>query len=70
MTVMTTEEWARETGRTVEEVEAMIAEAESGAITAEMLDPSTFRWLGDPVKAKARCEELLRQLRAGELELI
>ena len=68
--VVTNEEWAAETGRPLEEIEAMIAEAEADAITAETMDPSTFRWVGDPARAKAKCEEMARRIRAGELERV
>ena len=70
MTVMTPEEWVERTGGNLGKLKRQIAEAESGAITRDMMDPSTFSWHGDPEKAKARCDELLRQLEAGELEPI
>ena len=58
--VETTREWAEATGKSVEEIEAMIAEAESGSITREDLDPSTMNPPQLSPEAQIRAREFLR----------
>ena len=58
--MMTIEELAAETGRPVEEIEAMIAEAEADAITKESMDPSTFCFHNWGPEAEERAREILK----------
>ena len=59
--VITNEEFARETGRTLEEVEAMIAEAEADAITADTMDPSTLRKFNWTEETPEKFRDFLRK---------
>ena len=58
-TVMTAEEYANFTGRPTEEIEAMIAEAESDSITKESMDLTTLVFHNWSPETEARCREIL-----------
>ena len=64
--VISTEELAKRIGKPLDEVEAMIAEAEADAITKESMDPSTFVFHNWSPAADERCREILRQVKAGK----
>ena len=57
-TVMSTSEWCELAGSDRGELEESIREAEADAITAETMDPDTFRWLKPGSEKRAR--EILR----------
>lgn len=59
--VITNEEWARATGRPLEEIEAMIAEAEADAITKESMDPATLRKINWTPQTDEKFREFMRK---------
>ena len=60
MTVMSTREWCELTGSDLEALEEAIREAESDAITRDMLDSSTLNPPKLTPEAEARAREFLR----------
>ena len=59
--VITMQEWADATGRSLADVEAMVEEAENGLITRDTMDPSTLVTHNITPETEERMRQMLAQ---------